>query len=173
MPFYLEANDVVPRTAGLGSVLIVPCGFCPAASLAVSENKPYLELFRRGWRTRAYETFIRNLQRRLEEQGMRTAVFNTKMPHRFVACMWTSGSRRKLAKRAEEFDGVVVLGCDGAVQTVRDSLGSSDCRVIAGMNVEGLMNLVPKVSFPFNISLEMKSVTPVEFHAARTEEQTV
>ena len=173
MPFYLEPNDIASGTAGLRSVLIVPCGFCPAASLAVSNNKPYVELLRSGWRTRAYETFIRNLQRRLEGQGVRTAVFNMKLPHRFVACMWTSGSRRRLAKRADEFDGVLVLGCDGAVQTVRDSLGSSDCRVIAGMDVAGLMNAIPKVRFPLNITLEMTGVTPVEFHAPTPGQQTV
>ena len=165
MPFYLKESDISSQVARLKSVLIVPCGFCPAASLAVKEDKPYIELFRSGWKTRAYETFIRDLRHRLEQQDIRAAVFDIRLPHRFVACMWTSGARKALATRAEEFDGVVVLGCEGAVQTVRDALGSTDCRIIAGMDVEGLMNLVPKVSFPFNISLEMTGVTPVEIHS--------
>ena len=34
-PFYLKESNIVPRVAGLQSVRIVPCGFCPAARLAV------------------------------------------------------------------------------------------------------------------------------------------
>ena len=162
MPFYLKESDITSQVAGLGSVLIVPCGFCPAASLAVREGKPYIEPFRRFMKTGAYESFIQQLKGRLEQQGIKAAVFNIRVPHRFVACLWTSGSRRELAKRAKEFDAVVVLGCEGAVQTVCDSVASSDCRVIPGMELEGLMNAVPKVSFPFNISLDMQGVIPVE-----------
>jgi hypothetical protein len=162
MPFYLNESDITSQVAGLHSVLIVPCGFCPAASLAVREKKPYIELFRKFLKTGAYESFIQALKLRLENQGIKTDVFDVKVPDGFVACMWTSGRRRKLAKRAAEFEGVVVLGCDGAVQTVRDSIGSSACRVIQGMEVEGLMNIIPTVSFPFNISLELQGITSVE-----------
>jgi len=66
------------------------------------------------------------------------------------------------AERAAEFEGVVVLGCEAAVETVRASIGSSDCRVIQGMATEGIMNVVPAVSFPFNVSLKMQGITPVE-----------
>ena len=161
MPFYLEGSNIVPLVAGLQSVLIVPCGFCPAASLAVREKKPYIELFRKFWRTEAYESFIQDLKRRLEEKGIKTAVFDIKLPHHYVACMWTHRRRRELAKRAAEFEGVVVLGCEATVEIVRDSIRSTDCRVIEGMESEGIMNVVPIVSFPFNISLEVQGITSV------------
>lgn len=161
MPFYLKESDIVPQVAGLQSVLIVPCGFCPAASMAVREKKPYIELFRKFWRTEAYESFIQALKRRLEEKGIKTVVFDIKLPHHYVACMWTSGRRRELAKRAAEFEGVVVLGCEATVEIVRDSIRSTDCRVIEGMEGEGIMNVVPTVSFPFNISLEVQGITSV------------
>ncbi len=35
MPFLLEDRDVTGELAGAQSALIVPCRFCPAASLAV------------------------------------------------------------------------------------------------------------------------------------------
>ena len=110
MPFYLKEADVRSEITGLRSVLIVPCRFCPAASLAVREQKPYIQLFRRFLRTEAYESFIRSLKRRLEDEGIRVTVFDSKLPHQLVACMWTARRRRKLAKRAAEFDGVVVPG---------------------------------------------------------------
>ena len=162
MPFYLKESDIFPRVAGLQSVLIVPCRFCPAASLAVREKKPYIELFRKFLRTEAYESFIQALKRRLEDEGIKTAVFDSKLPHQFVACMWTSKRRSELAKRAEKFEAVVVLGCDAMVDVVRDALRTTDCRVIPGMEIEGLMNVLPTVSFPLNISLELKGVTPVK-----------
>jgi hypothetical protein len=161
MPFYLRESDIRPRVAGLQSVLIVPCRFCPAASLAVREKKPYLEPFRRLLRTAAYESFVQALRRGLQAEGIRTAVFDSKLLHQFVACMWTSGRRRELAKRAAEFDGVLVLGCDAMVETVRDSIESANCQVIQGMEIEGLMNVLPTISFPLKLSLRLQGVTPV------------
>ena len=161
MPFYLKELDIVPRVAGLQSVLIVPCRFCPAASLAVKEKKPYIELFRKFLRTEAYESFIQALRGRLKDERIKTAVFDSKLPHHFVVCMWTSERRRKLTKRAAEFEGVVVLGCEATVEIVRDSIRSTDCRVIQGMENEGIMSVLPTVSFPFNISLEVQGITSV------------
>ena len=161
MPFYLKESDVSSRLAGLQSVLIVPCRFCPAASLSVRENEPYIELFRRFLRTGAYESFIQTLTRRLEDRGIKTAVFDSRLLHQFVACMWTSRRREELAKRAAQFDGVLVLGCDAMVETVNSALESADCRVIQGMEIEGLMNVLPTVSFPLRLSLELQSVTDV------------
>jgi hypothetical protein len=161
MPFYLKESDIIPQVAGLQSVLIVPCGFCPAASLAVRESKPYIELFRKFLKTEAYESFIQALKRRLKDEGIKTAVFDSKLPHHYVVCMWTSGRRRKLAKRAAAFDGVVVLGCEATVEIVRDAIRSADCRVIQGMENEGIMSVLPIMSFPFNISLEVQGITSV------------
>jgi len=161
MPFYLKESDILPRVDGLQSVLIVPCRFCPAASLAVREKKPYIELFRKFLKTEAYELFIQALKRRLKDEGIKTAVFDSKLPHHFVACMWTSGRRKKLAKRVAEFEGAVVLGCEATVEIVRDSIRSDDCRVIQGMENEGIMSVLPTVSFPFNISLEVQGITSV------------
>jgi hypothetical protein len=162
MPFYLKESDILAQVAGLQSVLIVPCRFCPAASLAVKEKKPYVELFRKFLRTEAYESFIQTLKHRLEGEGIHTAVFDSKLPHHFVLCMWTSGRRTKLTKRAAEFDGVVVLGCEAAVETVRAALSSTNCRVIRGMENEGIMNVLPTVSAPFNISLELHGITSLK-----------
>jgi hypothetical protein len=99
------------------------------------------------------------MERRLNDEGIKTAVFDSKLPHQIVACMWTSRRRRELAKRAAEFEGVVVLGCDAMVETVSDSIRSTDCRVIQGMEVEGIMNVLPTLSFPCNLSLVMQGVT--------------
>ena len=169
MPFYLKDADPLPQVAGLDSVLIVPCRFCPAASLAVREGKPYLELLRKFMRTEAYESFIQSLKRRLQDKGIKTEIFDSKLPHQFVACMWTSRRRRALAKRAAEFDGAVVLGCDAAVETVRDALGTTRCQVINGMENEGIMIVQPRVSFPLNVSLELQGVTPVVTVDPRTQ----
>jgi hypothetical protein len=162
MPFYLEETDILSRVKGLRSVLIVPCRFCPAASLAVKKKKPYLEPFRRILRTESYESFIRTLKRRLEAEGITTAIFDAKLPHHFVACMWTSRRRRQLAARAAQFEGVVALGCDATVETVRLAIGDTDCRVIQGMVIKGgIMNVRPIVSPSLNVSLELKGITPV------------
>lgn len=161
MPFYLNERDVVPEVVGFKSALIVPCRFCPAASLAVRSHEPYIEFFRRFLKTAAYERLIKAMKRSFENKGVRTSIFKSNLLHQFVLCMWTSKRRKKLLDRAKNYDAVVVVGCEAAVQTVRDSLKSSDCQVIQGMNNEGLMNARPKFHLPCNISLELESVTPV------------
>ena len=161
MPLYLKESDVLPQVTGLQSVLIVPCRFCPAASLALRESKPYIELFRKFLKTEVYESFILRLKHRLEDEGIKTAVFKSNLLHQFVACMWSSARRRELAKRAAKFDGVVVLGCDATLELVSDALRDTNCQVINGMETEGIMNILPTLSFPFNISLALKGVTPL------------
>ena len=164
MPFYLKARDLSTDTEAVDSVLIVPCRFCPAASFAVREGKPYLEPFRTFLRTPAYESHIDALKSRLESSGIKTEVFDSKLPHHFVMCMWTAGRRQELARRASGYDGLIVLGCDAAVETVRSSTKQNGCRVIRGMEIEGLMNVIPSLHFPLNIRLDLSGVTPVLQH---------
>ncbi len=161
MPFYLKDRDISSDIAKIHSVLIVPCRFCPAASLAVREDKPYLEPFRKFFRTPSYESYIRVLKSRLESEGIRTGVFDSKLPHQFVLCMWTSGRRKELARHAVGYDALIVLGCDAAVETARSCTKSNDCRVIPGMEAEGIMNVIPNFQFPFNIRLQVSNVTKV------------
>ena len=161
MPFYLKEADILPEIAGLRSVLIVPCRFCPAASLAVKENKPYFEPFRRLLRTEAYESHIRDLKNRLEREGIETEVFDSKLLHQFVACMWTERCRKAFARRASQFEAVLVLGCEAAVATMSDALDPTECKVIGGMEEEGITNVVPKLSFPAKLSLEVKGISRV------------
>ncbi len=161
MPFYLKDRDISSDIAMVHSVLIVPCRFCPAASLAVREGKPYIEPFRKFLRTPSYESYIQVLKFRLESEGIRTGVFDSKLPHQFVLCMWTSGRRKDLARHAVGYDALIVLGCDAAVETARSCIKPNDCRVIPGMEAEGIMNVIPNLQFPLNIWLEVSNVTKV------------
>ena len=160
MPFCLDVKDVVPEVANFESVLIVPCRFCPAASMAVKSNEPYIEFPRRSLKTASYERLIKSMKHGFEERGIRTSVFKSNLLHQFVLCMWTSRRRKKLLERAKEFDAVVVMGCEAAVQTVRNALESSACQVVPGMRAEGIMSIQPRLSLPCNISLELEGVTP-------------
>ncbi len=166
MPFYLKDREISSDIPGLRSVLIVPCRFYPAASLAVREEKPFLEPLRSFLRTPSYESYIQAMKSRLENEGIRTEVFYGKFPTQFILCMWTSARRKDLARRAAEYDAVIVLGCDAAAETARHSMQSNGCRVILGMEAEGIMNVIPSLKFPFNIWLEVTSVTRVLQHDA-------
>jgi len=161
MPFYLDETDVVPEVADFKSVLIVPCRFCPAASLAVRNNEPYIDFPRRGLETAPYERLIKKVKRSIENRGVKVSVFKSKLLHQFVLCMWTSKRRKKLMELAKEYDALVVMGCEGAVQTVREAVKSTTCQVIPGMKNEGLMSIRPRLSFPCTISLELESVSPI------------
>jgi hypothetical protein len=166
MPFLLKDRDISSDVGAVHSALLVPCRFCPAASLAVRERRPYLEPLRRLFRTRSYESHIQALRSWLEARGVRTDVFDSRWLHQFVACMWTSQHRRALAKRAAGYDALIVLGCDAALDTMRRCAAASRCRVIPAMEVEGIMNVTPALRSPFDIWLEVNSVTRVVLGSA-------
>ena len=160
MPFILEKQDVIPQLGGCRSVLIVPCRFCPAASMAVKSNEAYIEFPRRALKTASYERQITEMKVAFEELGIETSIFSSRMLHQFVLCMWTSRRRRALRDTAKDFEAVVVMGCEAAVDTVRRALKTTGCLVMPGMRSEGIMSIQPRFSLPGTVRLELESVTP-------------
>lgn len=160
MPFIFKKYRDISEYYRFDSVLIVPCRFCPAASSAVRSNETYIQLFRRFMKTDSYERYIESLKANLEKKGIRTDVFRSRLIHQFVLCMWTSRRRKKLKKYAKKYDAMIVLGCEAAEQTVRDSIGSSSCRAVRGLDSEGVMSIQPRFSLTGNITLELESITP-------------
>jgi len=163
MPFILKAIDDTSAYEQFKSVLVVPCRFCPAASAAMKNNRPYIELFRRFLKTDSYERFVKSLKSRLEQKGVKTDVFKSKLIHQFVLCMWSTKRRKALKKRARNYDALVVLGCEAAVQTVEDAVRPHPCRVLQGVETEGIMSIKPRLNFPCNLSLELQSISRYEY----------
>lgn len=161
MPIHLEDLDVVPEVAGLRSALIVPCYMCPAVTVAVREEKPFMQFLRSVLKSAPFAQYVKALQSRLQERGVSTEVFTSHLYHQWFLCMWTSRRRRKLAKHASRHEAVIVLGCESATETIRDSVGSTDCRVIEGMEVAGIMNAKLRLRFPCNLWFEDCRITPI------------
>ena len=174
MPIYLKDVDVVPEVAKFKSALIFLCRFCPAASLAMRKDKPYIEFFRRFLKTESYEQLINNMQSRLDKEGLKTDVFKGSllpMPLNFIICFWNSGQREKLLKHARQYEAIVVMGCEAAYQNVCDILKSTDCKIFLGMESEGIFEAIPKFRFPLNISLELSNVMPVHYPDMKSENE--
>jgi hypothetical protein len=161
MPIHFNDLDVVSQVAGLSSALIVPCNMCPAVTVAVKEKKPFLQLFRSFLKSAPFDQYIKALQSRLREKGVNTKVFKSNLYHQWFLCMWTSGRRKKLQKCAKQYEAVIVLGCASATETVRDSVKSTGCKVIEGMEVAGIMNAKLMFHLPCNISFEDCKITPI------------
>lgn len=161
MPIHLNDVDVLPDVAGLTSVLIVPCNMCPAATVAVREGRPFMQFFRSVLKSPPFEEYIKALQSRLKERGVDSEVFRSRLYHHWFLCMWTLARRAKLEKYAKRHDAVIVLGCGSATETVRDSVKSSECKVIEGMEVAGIMNAKLRFHLPCNVSFEDCKITPI------------
>ena len=165
MPLQLNDLDVVSEVAGLSSALIVPCNMCPAVTVAVREQKPFMQFFRSFLKSAPFEQHIRALQSRLKEKGVKSRVFKSHLYHHWFLCMWTSGQRKKLKKYAKQYEAVIVLGCESATETVRELVTSTDCKVIEGMEVAGFMNAKPRFHLPGNISFEDCKIIPIQGRA--------
>ena len=88
-------------------------------------------------------------------------MFRSYLPHQFVVCLWTSRRREKLLKRARNYDALMVMGCEAALDTVCDAVKSTDCKVFQAMRSEGMMSILPRFQKPCNISLELNRITPL------------
>lgn len=161
MPVYLKDIDEFQELEKSKSVLIVPCRFCPAASFAARKKEPYFEFLTNFLKTASYEQYIKSVRFNLVKKGIRADVFKSRLPHQFVVCMWTSRRRKKLMQRAMNYEALVVMGCESAVQTISDSVRSTSCKVFMGMRSEGIMSIKPGFQFPCNISLQLNSITPL------------
>ena len=161
MPIHFEDLDVVSKVEGLKSALIVPCIMCPGVTVAVREEKLFIQLFKNFLKCAPFEQYIVDMQSRLREKGVNTKVFKSNIPHQWFMCMWTSGQRKKLQEYAKQFEAVIVLGCDSATETVRDVVKTTNCKVIEGMKVTGIINAQLKFHFPFNISFENCKIVPI------------
>jgi uncharacterized protein (DUF302 family) len=134
---------------------------CPAVTVSVREKKPFIELFKSFLKSVPYDQYITTLRSRLEEKGVKTKVFKSAPSHEWFMCMWTSGKRNKLQKCAEKYDAVIVLGCDSAIETVREAVQSTGCKVIAGMEVAGIMNAQIRFHLPGNVSFDNCKIVPI------------
>ena len=173
MPIHLEELNVVQKVKGLNSALIAACNMCAGASLAMNENSPFIQFFKSRLKAPPLERYLVRLQSQLLEKGVKTTKFKAGVIQQFFLCLWTSRQRKKLEEQARQHDAVIVMGCDSAIKTVRDSLNGTDCRVIKGMEVAGIMNTKTKFHWPFDISFERsKVVNMCDHHCERFSQQS-
>ena len=163
MPVYLEPHELASDLEGFASVLIVSCPICPPMSLAMQKKKPFIELFKHGLKTEAFETHIKSIREPLERRGVRTGVYTMLAPSPMM-CLWTAQQRRRLLKRAKDYEAVLVLGCDSALYTAADALKDTDCHVIQGMHMTAVANATARFQFPATVTLEMHDLPPQRHH---------
>lgn len=161
MPIHLRDLDVVSQAEGVSSALIVPCNLCPAVTVAVNQEQPFMKLFRSVLKSAPFEQYVKELQSRLGEKGVKTKVFKNPFYHQWFLCMWTAGRRKKLERHAKQFEAVIVLGCDTANETVRDAVKSTGARVIEGMQVAGLMNAKLSFQLPGDVAFKDCKIIPI------------
>jgi len=153
MPLHLEPIDVSAELADCRSVLIVSCPVCPPVSLATDADSPLIELFKHGIKTRAYEAFLSEVRESLEKAGIKTGAFTSYLPCA-ATCLWTSGQRSRLLKRARDYDAALVMGCESARHTVEETLKDSDCKTVLGMELVGVTNATLKIGLPLTVRLD-------------------
>ena len=161
MPIHFSDRDINPEVEGASSALIVPCVMCPAATVAVREQEPFLKIFRSPFKSAPLERHIEAMQSRLAEKGVRTEVFKSRLYHQWFLCMWTGGRRRRLRKSANRHDAVIVLGCDSATETVREATEACGCTVIEAMKVSGIINAQLSFHLPGDIGFDNCRIVPI------------
>ena len=161
MPIHFHDVDLTADTSGLKSALIVPCIMCPAVTVAIRERKPLIRFFRSPFKSAPFEKYIKSLQKRLTEQGVKNDVFKSRLYQHWFLCMWSIKRRRKLLEHAKNYEAIIVLGCASSTETVREAVKSTDCKVIEAMEVGGLTNAKLKFGFPDKVSFEGVKIVPM------------
>ena len=160
MPLHFTDVDVMPEVSGVDSVLIVPCYMCPAVTVAIRENKPFIQFFKGLFSSPPFQAYLRQLQTRLNQNGIRTKVFKSHFYHQWFMCIWTARRRKKLQHALKHTQAVVVVGCSSAAETVRQLAAAENCSVIEAMKATGITNAKPRVSMPCNVCFEESKTIP-------------
>ncbi len=117
MPVNVIPRDVSSDLAGFNSVLIASCPVCPPMCLAMQQKEPFIEFFKHGIKTAAFEDYIQSVRDTLAQRGVRTGVFSIHTPTPMM-CLWTERQRKRLRKRAKGYDAVMILACDSGTESV-------------------------------------------------------
>jgi hypothetical protein len=149
----MEPLDVSADLEKCKSVLIVSCPICPPVSLATQTKSPFIELFKRGLKTEAFEDYIKGIREPLEQRGVRTDVCSMYAPCPMM-CLWTKGQRNRFLERAKDYEAVVVLGCDSATCTAKDALKTTGCRVIQALRATGFTSATVMFRLPMTVDLQ-------------------
>ncbi len=161
MPLHFEDKDITSKTKGVKSALIVPCNMCPAITVADREKKPFMELFKSVFTSGPFETYLKELKNKLQKNGVSVKIFRSYLYHQWFMCMWTHSRQKQLKKNAEQYDAIIVLGCNSATKTVQDSVNDTNCKIIEGMELSGIMNAKLKFQFPCSFSFQDCRIVPV------------
>ena len=133
----------------------------PGGQFGGKQKGPYFQPLTNLLKTPSYEHYLDTVQAKLEKRGIRSDVFKSHLLHQFVVCMWTARRRKHLRKVARNYEAILVMGCEAALDTVQDSIDASFSRVFQGMRTEGIMSIKPLLHPPCDISLELNRVTPL------------
>ena len=156
MPVKLTPRDVSSDLAGFNSVLIASCPVCPPMCLAMQKEEPFIEFFKHGTRTAAFEDHIQSIRDSLEERGVRTDVLSLHAPTPMM-CLWTKRQRARLRKRAESFEAVLIMACDSGTESAKDALKDTGCEVIQSLDMDGVINATTSIHFPLTVVMEPRS----------------
>ena len=153
MPVNLTPKDVSAELAEFNSVLIASCPVCPPMCVAMQNDAPFIEFFKHGIKTEAFEAYIQSIRDSLTKRGVRTGVFSIHTPTPMM-CLWTERQRSRFLNRARDFEAVLVLGCDSGTVSAKDALKDTDCRVVQALDMNGVVNATTTIRFPFVISMK-------------------
>ena len=155
MPVNLIPKDVSADLAGFNSVLIASCPVCPPMCIAMRKQEPFIEFFRHGMKTAAFEDYIQSIRDSLSQRGVRTGVFSIHAPTPMM-CLWTEGQRKRLRKRAKDYEAVLILACDSGTESAKDALKGTDCQVIQSLDMDGVINAKTSIHFPLTVVMERR-----------------
>ena len=165
MPVNLTPRDVSEDLWGCNSVLIADCPVCPPMCLAMQKEEPFIEFFKHGTKTGAFEDHIRSIRDTLTLRGARTDVFSIHTPTPMM-CLWTKRQRKRLLKRAQDYEATLVLACDSGAVSAKDALKDTDCKVVQAMEMNGVINATTTIRFPLTVRMEPHTESPDEIRQA-------
>ena len=156
MPVKLTPRDVSADLAEFSSVLIASCPVCPPMCIAMQKEEPFIEFFKHGTKTPAFEEYIQSIRDSLAQRGVRTGVFSIHAPTPMM-CLWTTRQRARLLKRAKDYEAVLILACDSGTESAKDALKGTDCQVIQSLDMDGVVNATTSIRFPLTVVMEPRS----------------
>jgi hypothetical protein len=71
-----------------------------------------------------------------------------------MMCLWTARQRKRLRKRAKDYEAVLILACDSGTESAKDALKDTGCKVIRSLDMDGVINATTSIHFPLTVVME-------------------
>ena len=157
-------TDLLNNLEDIKKVLILGCPACANISLYIqkaAEGSPMLKPAPTGFKAVSILEEVDRLKHLFEGKELEVDSWVGRYPT-VALCVLDESTRKKIIKKCQNFEAVIILSCDAGKKSVENTLPGK--KVIAGMSAKGMVNAILKSKMKFfKLHIDISTVNITRF----------